>query len=115
MGELQFYRDIATGVLGILVIIIGYLWKTTADDVKSKLSRDEFKSYLDDAKESREALKTSIIKLFEKADNHEKLDAARFEVITKDFNGGVGRLAEKINDVQVNILTQLNNKMDKGK
>ena len=115
MTELQFYHLIATGALGVLVAIIGYLYKQMADDMKAKLSREEFKAYLDDASGSRKELRESIIKLFERMENHEKLDAARFEVITKDFNGGVGRLAEKINDVQVNILTQLNTKVDRDK
>ena len=113
MGELQFYRDIATGVLGILVIIIGYLWKTTADDVKAKMSKEEFKAYLEDASESRKNLRDSIVKLFEKMDNHEKLDQVRFDVIVKDFNGGINRLSEKISDTQVQILTQMNSKQDK--
>jgi len=113
MNELQLYRDIATGVLGILVIIIGYLWKTTADDVKSKMSKEDFKSYLDDAAESRKNLRESILKLFEKMDNHEKLDQVRFDGIVKDFNGGVNRLSEKISDTQVQILTQMNSKVDK--
>mgnify|MGYP001559212639 CR=1 FL=1 len=113
MGELQFYRDIATGVLGILVLIIGYLWKTTADDVKAKMSKEEFKAYLEDASESRKNLRDSIVKLFEKMDNHEKLDQVRFDVIVKDFNGGINRLSEKISDTQVQILTQMNSKQDK--
>ncbi len=115
MGELQFYRDLATGVLGILVLIIGYLWKTTADEVKAKLSREEFTRYLDEATKSRENLKDFMTRLTEKMENHERLDVSRFDGITKDFNGGVSRLVDKINEVQINVLTKLNDKTDKVK
>jgi hypothetical protein len=113
MTELQFYHWIATGALGVLVTILGWLGKNMADDMKAKLSKEEFSSYLADAKQSRSDLRESIIKLFEKMENHDKLDASRFDGIIKDFNGGVSRLSEKISDVQVNILTQLNGKADK--
>lgn len=113
MGELQLWRDIATGVLGILVLIIGYLWTSTVADMKTKLSKEEFKSYLEEASESRKNLRDSILKLFEKLEGHEKLDAVRFEVLTKDFNGGIQRISEKMSDNQVQILTQLNGKQDK--
>ena len=58
-------------------------------------------------------MRDSIVKLFEKMDNHEKLDQVRFDVIVKDFNGGINRLSEKISDTQVQILTQMNSKQDK--
>lgn len=115
MSELQFYHWIATGALGVLISILGFLWKTMADDMKTKLSREEFKSYLDEASESRKNLRDSILKLFEKMEGHEKLDAVRFEVLTKDFNGGLGRLSEKLSDNQVQLLTQLNTKVDRSK
>ena len=114
MNELQLYRDIATGVLGILVLIIGWLWVSTVTEMKSKLSKEEFKAYLEDASESRKNLRDSIVKLFEKMENHEKLDASRFEVVIRDFNGGMARLSEKMSDNQVQILTQLNGKQDRG-
>lgn len=114
MNELQMYRDIATGVLGILVLIIGWLWVSTVTEMKSKLSKEEFKAYLEDASESRKNLRDSIVKLFEKMENHEKLDSARFEVLTKDFNGGLNRLSEKLSDTQVQILTQMNTKKDRS-
>ncbi len=113
MTELQFYHLIATGALGVLVAIIGYLYRQMADDMKAKLSKEEFKVYLDEASGSRKELRDSIIKLFEKLESHEKLDAIRFESVVKDFNGGVNRLSEKISDTQINILTQLNTKIDK--
>lgn len=115
MNELQLYRDIATGVLGILVLIIGYLWTTTAADVKSKLSKEAFESYLEEASNARRELRESIIKLFEKLENHEKLDGMRFEKVIGDFNGGMTRISEKISDNQVQLLTKINEKQDRSR
>lgn len=113
MNELQMYRDIATGVLGVLVLIIGYLYRSMADDMKAKLSKEEFKTYLEEASTSRKELREAIMKLFLNLENHEKLDAVRFDSVIKDFNGGVNRLSEKISDAQITIMTQLNTKADK--
>lgn len=115
MNELQLYHWIATGAVGGLATILWWWIRQVADDMKAKLSREEFKSYLDETSSSRRELRDSIIKLFEKMEAHEKLDAARFEGVVKDFNGGVQRLSEKISDTQVNILTKLNDKADKGR
>ncbi len=113
MNELQLYRDIATGVLGILVLIIGYLYKSMADEMKAKLSKEEFKTYLEEASTSRKELREAIMKLFLNLENHEKLDAVRFDSVIKDFNGGVNRLSEKISEAQISIMTQLNGKADR--
>ena len=113
MNELQLYRDIATGVLGVLVLIIGYLYKSMADEMKAKLSKEEFKTYLEEASTSRKELREAIMKLFLNLENHEKLDAVRFDSVIKDFNGGVNRLSEKISEAQISIMTQLNLKADK--
>lgn len=115
MNELQFWHEVATGVLGLLVTILGYLWVTTVNEMKSKLSKEEFKAYLEDAAESRKNLRESIVKLFEKMENHERLDATRFELLTKDFNGGLQRLSEKLSDNALQILTQLNEKQDRSR
>ena len=113
MTELQIYQWAATGLIGALATILWWWIRQVADDMKQKLSKEEFKTYLDEASGSRKDLRESIIKLFEKMDNHDKLDSVRFESIVKDFNGGVNRLSEKINEAQISILTQLNGKVDK--
>jgi len=113
MTELQFYQWLATGVLTIVIGILGYLGRGLMEDMKTKLSKDEFASYLQEAKTSRGEIRDSIIKLFEKMENHDKLDAARFESIIKDFNGGINRLSEKLSDNQLQILREMNGKADK--
>ncbi len=113
MSELQIYQWAATGLIGALATILWWWIRQVADDMKTKLSREEFAGYLQDAKQSRSELRESIMKLFNNQENHEKLDAVRFDSIIKDFNGGINRLSEKIGDVQVSILTQLNGKVDK--
>ena len=115
MNELQFWHWIATGGVTVILTILWWWVRSVSDDMKTKLSREEFASYLQDAKASRNEIRETLVKLFERADNHEKLDAVRFESVIKDFNGGMQRLSEKISDTQVNILTKLNDKMDKGK
>jgi hypothetical protein len=113
MTELQMYHWIATGALTILITILGFLGKNVIEDMKTKLSKEEFAVYLQDAKQSRNELRESIVKLFEKMENHDKLDSARFEIITRDFNGGLNRISEKISDNQVQLLRELNGKADK--
>ena len=113
MTELQIYQWAATGLIGALATILWWWIRQVAEDMKAKMSKEEFKNYLEDASRGRNELRDSIIKLFEKMESHDKLDATRFESIVKDFTGGINRLSEKIGDAQVNILTQLNTKVDK--
>lgn len=113
MSELTFWHLVATGALFLLMSIMGVMGKGVLDDMKAKLSREEFKSYLDDAKGAREELRTSIIKLFERSENHEKLDASRFELLTKDFNGGIQSMRDLLYTSKLEILKELNDKVDK--
>lgn len=113
MSELQLWRDIATGVLGVLVLIIGYLWTTTVAEMKTKLSKEEFASYLDEAKQSRNEIRETLIKLFEKMESHEKLDASRFEGVVKDFNGGLTSIRDALNTSKLEIFDRINGKADR--
>lgn len=114
MNELQFYHWIATGALTCLLTILWWWIRGVSDDMKAKLSREEFKSFMEDIVRSRTEFRDNFIKLFEKSEQHEKFDAARFEILTRDFNGGLNRLAEKISDNHIQVLTKLNDKQDRG-
>lgn len=115
MGELQFWHWIATGAItGLLTI--GWWWvRGISDDMKTKLSKEEFTSYLEDAKQSRTEIRETLIKLFEKAEAHEKLDAARFENVIKDFNGGLQSLRDTLHTSKLEIFDRINSKADRTK
>ena|SRR5689334_2113576 len=113
MTELQMYHWVATGALSLLVGILTYLGKGLMDDMKTKLSKEEFAAYLTDAKTSRGEIRDTLIKLFEKMENHDKLDAARFEGIVKDFNGGMQRISDNLNTSKLEIFDRINGKADR--
>jgi len=113
MSELQMYHWVATGALSILVGILGFMGKNVLDDMKTKMSKEEFASYLQEAKTSRSELRDSIVKLFEKMENHDKLDAVRFEGIVKDFNGGLARMTDTLYQSKLEIFDRINGKADK--
>jgi hypothetical protein len=115
MSEVQFWHIVATGALFLLVGILGFIGKGVLDDMKTKLSKEEFKDYLDEASESRKNLRDSIVKLFEKMEGHEKLDSERFQVLTKDFNGGLQSMRDLLYTSKLEILREMNGKVDKGK
>lgn len=53
MGELQMYRDIATVLLGALATILWWWVRQVAEEMKIKLSREEFKSWADASAKTR--------------------------------------------------------------
>jgi len=113
MNEVQFWHWIATGALGVLVMLLSWWGKTLSDDVRKRLTREEFKVYLDEATRSRHELRDSILKLFERAESHEKSDVERFERLTKDFNGGLTSMRDLMYTSKLEILRELNDKVDK--
>ena len=115
MSEVQFWHWIATGALGVLIAILGWWGKSIVDDMKTKMSKEEFKSYLDDASESRRNLRDSIVKMFERIESHEKLDGERFQTLTKDFNGGLARITDTLYQSKLEIFDRINGKQDKAK
>ena len=115
MSEVQFWHIVATSALFLLVGVLGFMGKGVIDDMKTKLSKEEFASYLQEAKQSRGEIRESIIKMFEKMENHDKLDAARFDAIVKDFNGGLARITDTLYQSKLEIFDRINGKQDKAK
>jgi|SRR5689334_302116 len=115
MTELQLYHWIATGALTILITILGFLGKGVIEDMKTKLSKEEFAAYLQDAKNGRAEIRDTLIKLFEKAEQHEKRDTERFDLITKDFNGGLQSLRDMLYTSKLEIFEKINGKADKAR
>lgn len=114
MTELQFWHWVATSALGLLVAILAFYGKRISDKADDAMTRQEFKDYVERIEVGRREFRESQIKMFERMDNHDKLDASRFEILTKDFNGGLQRLSEKMSDNQVQLLTELSKKADRN-
>ena len=115
MNELQLYHWIATGGITALLTILWWWVRGVSDDMKQKVSRDEFKAYLDETANARKELRDAIIKIFEKAELHEKLDSSRFELLTKDFNGGMRDIRDLLYTSKLVILREMATKQDKAK
>lgn len=113
MSEVQFWHLVATASLFLLVGVLSVMGKGVLDDMKTKLSKEEFASYLADAKQARTELRDTLIKLFEKMENHDKLDVARFEGVVKDFNGGLQSLRDTLHTSKLEIFDRINGKADR--
>ena len=113
MNEVQLWHWVATVALGILVMLLSWWGKNLQEEVGRRLSKEEFKVYLDETTRSRQELRDSIIKLFERAESHERSDVERFERLTKDFNGGIQSMRDILYTSKLEILRELNGKVDK--
>ena len=115
MDSTEFWHWVALAAIAILMGVISFFASRTAKQLDGKVDRDEFKQFLDETSQSRGELRDSIIKLFDSLKMHEEKDTLRFEILTKDFNGGMARLTEVVNKTTLDLLREINGKQDKGR
>jgi len=97
----EFWHWIATGITTVLLSIMGILWSRTTKQIDEKADRRELATAIDEAKQFRQEQRDNMLRLFERAEAHDRKDADRFEQLTKDFNGGLNRLADQIRDLNI--------------
>lgn len=123
LSEVQFWHWIATGSLGILVMLLSWFGKKTSDKAENALSKSEFKEYIISAdkaraeyfaaaEKSRNEFRETLLTLFRKIDDHTLEDKIQFRDVTKQINDQTQTLTKSINDNHSEMLRALPKRRD---
>jgi hypothetical protein len=113
-------REIAEAIGGIIVGLLSIVYRNLVGEVKAAkavadaaLPRADFVQAMSALEKGRQEFREGQIKLFERMELHTEVDTAKFESLSKDFNGGLNRIADTMNELHIETLRELNKKADK--
>lgn len=113
-------REIAEITGGAIVGLLTIVWRNLNGEIKAAkavaeaaLPRADFLEQMERLEQGRREFREVQIGMQVRIEAHIREDAIRFELLTKDFNGGMSRIVETINKNHTEFLREMNTKEDR--